>query len=286
MATRRLNKRGWAAAAGPGAGKLLGVPGGSAFALRTRLVVALAVCLTALVSAAPAATALAARPGVAASRAAGLAERRALVRREVSPAGEQAAGRAAEARLPAFRKPPVARLRQIAEQQRRNAQSRGAPGREVSPPPLSAGPRAPASPAASNVDGFAYQVHVIVPGGAVLTNGCVGSCFNDSMVTPGEPVTVTAEIWNDSDPPVSEPVQVAFQQLCGYDNGVDILKTVATATVTAPSLFGTATSGAPVSSSFNVSPTSCGILPIFDDQWNYQLDLSPTVVGGNAVPTT
>lgn len=199
--------------------------------------------------------------------------------RELSRHGGQEANRAARARLSAgLPKQPLVRLRWIAAQARRTAELRGALVRGMSRSPLPGAPGPATALAASGDAGLPLDIVMTGPGGAVLGN-CSQSCVSNSMVVPGEPVTVSAQIFNTSDPPVSEQVQVAFQQVCWSAPGHD--ETVATTTVTAPSRFGTAT-GTPVSASFNVAPASCGFAPIIDGQQNFIITITGTVVGQSA----
>jgi hypothetical protein len=218
MAIQRLKKSGSALGwcAGWCSGLCARIAGALAPGRAGRFVVVLVVCLAVVASAAPSSAAVlrpeaAARPEVAVGRAAALAARRVLVRRELSADGEQAAGRAAAARLRAVSKPPPARIWQIVAQDRRTAELRSAPVRGLSASTPSAGPRSVA--AASDDVGIPFDDVVTGPGGADL-GSCVETCANDSMVTPGEPVTVSSQIYNSSDPPVSEQVQVVFQQWC------------------------------------------------------------------------
>ncbi len=119
---------------------------------------------------------------------------------------------------------------------------------------------------------MAEYVTMTGPAGAPLVSSCVTSCLG-GLVAPGEPVTVSAQIFNASDPPVSEQVSVEFQQLCG-PNWI----TVASFTVNAPSWYGTAP-GTPVSASFSIVPIGCVVLPL-DGSPNYLLGIPATVVGG------
>jgi RHS repeat-associated protein len=238
------------------------------------IVAALAVCLSGLVSPAPPAGAAAVQPlAAAASRVISLDARRALVRRELSPAGEQAAARAAQARSSAgLRRLPLARLRQIAEQEHRAAElSRGA-ATGMSRLPLSAVQTPAATAAASGNWGVPTSVGLTGPGGAVLTSsaGCFDGCDSNSMVVPGEPVTLSADIYNSGTG--SAQVQVDVQQLCGttYD-------TVYTTTVTAPSI-SLPGPGVLVMTTFNVEPADC-VTPFTDGEQNYAVAVTATVVG-------
>jgi hypothetical protein len=51
-----------------------------------------------------------------------------------------------------------------------------------------------------------FDIAVTGPGGATLES-CYIDCVSDSMIAPGEPVTVSAQIFNNSYPPVSEQVK-------------------------------------------------------------------------------
>jgi RHS repeat-associated protein len=279
MAARRLRKGGWTPArAGSRSGNAARARHTPA-SRRLGLVVALALCVTGIASAAPSAGAAAARASVATSRAGALAARRALVRRELSPAGEHAAARAALGRLHAsVSKPPSARLRRIAAQEARAA-ARHSGADAGLPRPARAARPGPAAPLATSTDsGLPIPIGMTGPGGAVLASDCTVSCNTDSMVVPGEPVTMSGQIWNDSDPPVTEQVQVQFQQFCP---ATDSEETMATTTVSAPSFFGAATSGTPVSASFQIEPASCDTGQP-DGFLNYSADVLATVVGGTA----
>ncbi len=134
------------------------------------------------------------------------------------------------------------------------------------------------APAASSGDvGEALDIAVTGPGGAALVTGCTDGCVSNTMFAPNEPVTVSAMIFNSSNPPVSEQVQVAWQQVCGTTT-----ETMATTTVTAASSFGPGgitSGGTPVSASFAIDPASCNESPPLDGEQNYVMDLSATVTG-------
>jgi RHS repeat-associated protein len=286
MTVRRARKGGRALApiAEPAARKSAGCAGVSALPRRGRAVaataVALLMCLAGAVAAPPSARAAAGAPS--ASPAAALTARRALVRKDASPASEQAAGRAAQARLNAsLRNQSPAKLRAVAAQEKAAAAQMGSPATGMTRSPLFNVPAPSAVPAASSEDaGEALNTVVTGPGGAVLESTCLESCISTSMVAPGEPVTVSTQAFNDSDPPVSEQVQLVFQQLCGTT-----FETMATTTVTAPSSFGAggiAAGGAPASASFAIDPASCDESPISGGEPNYLMDIVATVVGGIA----
>jgi RHS repeat-associated protein len=288
MATRRLGiarrvgKGGWAQSlpAGSSSDKSAANAGLAALPRPGRLLaaaVALALCVAGLVSAAPPAGAATGTLRSAASRASALATRRALVRREASPAGEHAAARAAETRLSASRgKQMHAQLRGMAAKDRAAAEKQGIPGAGVSRPPLLGVPGPAAVPAAAVTGDLGEPTDVAVtgPGGATLASDCFGECFTKSMVAFGEPVTMSAQIFNNSDPPVSEQVQVTFIQLC-----LGNFETMATTTVTAPSTFG-GTAGTPVSATFAILPASCYSPPPATGLGNYQMSVQATPVGG------
>src|SRR5450755_3479025 len=121
MGARQLRKGGWAALARTAASrsrKYACARSAPTFSRCGRLVVALA-CLIGLVSAAPSAGAAAQQPDAAATHAAALAARQALVHRELSRHGGQEANRAARARLSAgLPKQPLVRLRWRSEERR------------------------------------------------------------------------------------------------------------------------------------------------------------------------
>ena len=165
-------------------------------------------------------------------RLARAAARRALVRRELSPAGEHAAARAAQGGLrTGAGKPPLARLRRIAALEARAALHSG-PAAGMPRPARPAGQGQAAPSGSLHHSGLPIPIAMTGPGGADLASDCLVTCNTDSMVVPGEPVTLSGEIWNDStDPPVSEQVQVQFQQFCP---ATDTDQTAATTTVTDP----------------------------------------------------
>ena len=139
-------------------------------------------------------------------------------------------------RSPGRAKPPPVELRKIAEQEVSAAEGQGPLAGGLPRPPRPAAPAATLAPAATAAPpaGVALDMAVTGPGGAVLAGACpdvsCGGGIFDSMVVPGEPVTVSAQVFYDGAPGAAGPVQVAFQQFCA--NADSDFETTATTTVT------------------------------------------------------
>ncbi len=264
------------------------------------VLVALVVCLGLASAGAEAAVSVVAPALGTPGHGAGLSAQRALVRQELATREHTASSGQAAA--------DAARVRGMSVSQRRAlvAQARAAAERPVTPAASVASPAAPyeasprsavsaaapsmsavasssslsASPAASGDSGSPTFTWLTGPGGVVVN--CDQVCESLATVVPGEPLTVSTDVFNSSDPPVSEQVQVTWTQQCGQSSAA-----IATQTVTAPSIFGT--SPAVVASAPFTALTACAgqdvASDISDVTPEYQVAATATVVGGSAGST-